>query len=141
MGRKTKFDPVARIKWCNHCEKWLSFDEFSDCKSTTSGKEAYCRSCHSEYNEKFRVYNPHYAREYLYGLSEAEYRALGEKQDWCCALCGKRKKLSVDHNHVTSKVRGLLCQQCNVMLGRFKDDPMAFQRIIDYLNAEFALLV
>jgi len=141
MGRKVKFDLVTRMKWCNHCEKWLSFDEFSDCKSTASGKEAYCRPCHSGYNEKFRAYNPHYARAYNYGLSAPDYEAMVKEQGGCCALCGKRKKLCVDHNHITGKVRGLLCKPCNVMLGRFNDDPTMFQKVINYLNAEFALLV
>lgn len=56
-----------------------------------------------------------------------------------CYICDnprKRdgKKLSVDHDHVTGMIRGLLCQKCNRdVLGHFRDDITAFERGIGYL--------
>ena len=57
-----------------------------------------------------------------------EYDQMFDDQDGRCKLCGKSpegsryKKLYVDHNHTTGKVRGLLCMECNFGLGKFKDD-------------------
>ena len=50
------------------------------------------------------------------GVSEETYTALLEKQEGGCAICGnppKTRRLHVDHNHRTGKVRGLLCFRCN----------------------------
>ena len=62
------------------------------------------------------------------------------KQNHQCLICGKRhenkkhERLYVDHNHQTDKIRGLLCHDCNVGLGNFKDDKILLQKAIDYLN-------
>ena len=61
-----------------------------------------------------------------------EYNSLFLKQNGCCAICKKHQSeftisLAVDHDHITKKVRGLLCYNCNMGLGRFKDN-------LDYLN-------
>ena len=50
------------------------------------------------------------------GVSDELYMELLERQGGVCALCGnppKTRRLSVDHNHRTGKVRGLLCFRCN----------------------------
>jgi hypothetical protein len=57
-----------------------------------------------------------------YGLTLAAYRAMEEGQKGLCAMCGKpptggHKKLYVDHDHKTGKIRGLLCSSCNCGLG------------------------
>jgi hypothetical protein len=51
-----------------------------------------------------------------YGITVREYGRMLALQDGVCALCHhppKKKRLSVDHNHKTGKVRGLLCYRCN----------------------------
>jgi hypothetical protein len=66
-----------------------------------------------------------------------------EVQNGVCAICKlpeSRKSrsglytLSVDHDHKTGKVRGLLCHRCNNCLGTLKDDTHILQSAIDYLN-------
>jgi len=56
-----------------------------------------------------------------------------------CAICGIKaqahKRLNVDHCHYTGEVRGLLCTQCNVSLGGFKDSTMLLERAIAYLKS------
>jgi len=50
------------------------------------------------------------------GISDDDYQQLLEEQEGGCAICGappKTRRLSVDHNHRTGKVRGLLCFRCN----------------------------
>lgn len=56
-------------------------------------------------------------RRYNYGLSNADYVALLEQQEYRCAICKEETKLVVDHNHETGAVRGLLCNICNLGLG------------------------
>ena len=48
-----------------------------------------------------------------YGLLWEDYQVLVEKQAGKCALCGLEKKMEIDHDHVTKRVRGLLCHKCN----------------------------
>lgn len=70
-----------------------------------------------------------------YGITVEEYDALMAKQGSCCALCGKAsKKLDVDHDHDTGKVRGLLCRACNVALGNLGDSVAGLTRALDYLK-------
>lgn len=74
----------------------------------------------------------------VYGLTGAGYRRLLEIQDGRCFICrrarGVTKKLSVDHDHKTGQVRGLVCRNCNVdLLGHARDDVNVFLRAIEYL--------
>ena len=52
----------------------------------------------------------------------------------CGGSCGSGRRLAVDHNHTTGKVRGLLCSNCNTLLGKAKDNVNILQAAIDYLN-------
>lgn len=78
-----------------------------------------------------------YLLKYNYGISVKEYDLMFEKQGGCCAICGKpsiERALSTDHDHETGKVRGLLCRNCNLALGHFKDDVSLMKRAIEYLG-------
>lgn len=73
-------------------------------------------------------------------ITEDGYYDLHSRQGGCCAICNKSehengKALAVDHDHDTGQVRGLLCDDCNIALGRFKDSPNALRRAIEYLEA------
>lgn len=76
----------------------------------------------------------------LRGLTVADYEAMVEAQEGCCALCGTDKpwarsdKWAVDHDHETGKVRGLLCHACNKALGLFKDNPVVMRRAAEYVE-------
>jgi hypothetical protein len=81
-----------------------------------------------------------------YGLTIEQVEQIEKDQNHCCKICGKheslngkdkrgnRKKLSVDHDHTTGQVRGLLCDSCNPALGGFKDNIESLQKAIDYLK-------
>jgi hypothetical protein len=73
-----------------------------------------------------------------YGLGEGEYAQLYEFQGGKCAICrratGATRRLSVDHDHATGKVRGLLCRPCNTLLGHARDAIAFFRRGIAYLG-------
>ena len=62
-----------------------------------------------------------------------------QEQNNSCAICGINqsetvRKLSVDHNHETNQVRGLLCNACNLGLGQFKDSVVFLSYAIEYLE-------
>lgn len=79
-----------------------------------------------------------------YGISVADYEAKHRAQSGKCAICdeaetalgptGRVRPLSVDHCHTSNKVRGLLCNNCNHAIGKFKDDPRVVDRAAEYLR-------
>ena len=78
-----------------------------------------------------------------FGLSLDDYNKMLVKQNNCCSICkqpetaklkGKIKALSVDHNHVTKKVRGLLCGLCNSALGKLKENKDIIKALLEYIE-------
>jgi hypothetical protein len=73
-----------------------------------------------------------------YGLSVDDFDTLMESQNNCCAICKKTcitgRSLSIDHDHNTNKVRGLLCNKCNQGLGFFNDSIDLLQGAMIYLT-------
>lgn len=74
-----------------------------------------------------------------YGMTIAEYDALLFSQNEVCAICKKPspnfRRLSVDHNHETGAIRGLLCALCNVAIAAVERDPNWAKRAEFYLWA------
>ena len=69
-----------------------------------------------------------------------DYFLLVEKQENRCAICNRHRSeltydLCVDHDHITGKIRGLLCHKCNCGLGIFKDNVEILQKSINYLQS------
>ncbi len=88
--------------------------------------------------------------KYKYGIGFAEYDAMHAAQGGKCAICkaastnGRGKKPSlfhVDHCHATGKVRGLLCNMCNRMIGLGKDDPTVLRAGADYVERHAQLVL
>ena len=76
-----------------------------------------------------------------YGITTDDYNDMFIEQGGSCAICGThqgelKKRLHVDHCHDTGKVRGLLCDGCNIALGRFKDNLDILHNAIKYLEQE-----
>ena len=73
----------------------------------------------------------------IYGISNEEYNHMKILQDNKCAICGTIDKLLlVDHNHTTLNIRGLLCNNCNIMIGHAKDNINILESAIKYLKNE-----
>ncbi len=73
-----------------------------------------------------------------YGLTEAKYAAMLDAQGGVCALCKsapKAKRLHIDHCHAGRGVRGLLCGNCNLGIGNFKDSPTLLRAAATYLES------
>jgi flagellar biosynthesis GTPase FlhF len=82
-----------------------------------------------------------YRRERKYGLSPQQYEDLFERQGKCCGICQSKTPRSkrgwnIDHDHKTGKVRGILCNYCNPMLGNANDDIQTLRRAIAYLKKQ-----
>ena len=78
-----------------------------------------------------------------YNVTVEQYEAMFAEQNGVCAIClqpetavykDKNYRLAVDHCHNTLKVRGLLCRDCNQILGRFNEDIERFERAIEYIK-------
>lgn len=72
-----------------------------------------------------------------FGLSLLAYQEIIDKQGGVCGICKKQCKvknyLSVDHDHKTGKIRGLLCHHCNLALGGFDDNVEYLKNAINWL--------
>jgi len=76
---------------------------------------------------------------YTFGITIKNYNQLFQQQSGCCAICGIHqskliRRLCVDHDHDTNKIRGLLCNTCNQGIGYLKSDPKILQNAIKYLE-------
>jgi hypothetical protein len=72
-----------------------------------------------------------------WGITEEQYNGILKQQRGGCAICERPPttvSLAVDHDHITGRIRGLLCYRCNhFLVGRHRD-PDLVQRIADYLR-------
>ena len=79
-----------------------------------------------------------------YGITEDQYQQILQLQNGVCAICLRHqryKRLSIDHDHKTKRVRGLLCNWCNRALGKFVDSPIRLRRAAEYLETFESKLV
>lgn len=94
--------------------------------------------------EKRREINRRAARKSnlaRFGLTIDDYENRLAKQEGACAICGHRpgpddRCLAVDHDHETSVVRGLLCHECNMGLGKLGDTVEQLEAALAYLKGE-----
>jgi len=117
---------------CNQCNERKAKDEFPNLIYGTYLCEKCLRASESEY------------QLCRHGCGIEQYRAILETQGGKCAICGVAEghrsrygricRLAVDHDHRSGEVRGLLCNNCNRGLGRFKDSVESLQAAISYLK-------
>lgn len=99
------------------------------------------------YRDKWRREHPNYSKEwaernkskirlsqikYNYNLTEEEYEALPK----ACEVYGSTKNLCIDHNHITGKVRGVLCSRCNSALGLLGDSKEVILKLASYIEKQ-----
>lgn len=75
--------------------------------------------------------------KHLYGMTLEDWENLYDAQKGCCAICKRnpdKKRLSVDHDHATGKIRGLLCRSCNWLIGNAKDNQDVLHNAVVYLT-------
>lgn len=136
---------MIATKTCSKCGKQKPAGEFTPRKTV-------CKPCRVLKITQWRKANPQKAQKLnrlatlkRHGLTSLGYAKLLAFQLGTCAICNREctlnKRLSIDHDHTTNQIRGLLCDPCNTGLGKFKDDPSLFYAAADYLNDPPACLV
>ena len=133
---------MEETKICTKCGIEKSLSDFYIEKR--SGKEyPDCKQCRKDAARSYRegldsgVLEDRRLRN-VYGITLEEYDELWSKQGGVCRTCGginkDGRRLSVDHDHDTDKVRGLLCTSCNLALGHIKDSVEILESMIKYLE-------
>lgn len=142
--RRAELRVPEGLRRCARCKQVKPVEDFSGTnpnRRTKDSKSVYCRPCEAERQREWRVTHPGYSTKYSkpktaeqkrirwereiekrYGMSVASFDELLEAQTGVCAICsgppnGQGSRLQVDHDHDTSRVRGLLCSKCNTLLG------------------------
>ena len=116
-----------------------------------------CRECHSLNEKKYREKNleivkervrkwqsdnPHYRLKRKYNITYNELEFLYHKQNGRCAICHQEIALKggrythIDHDHISGKVRGILCRNCNIILGIIKEDTKILRNAAEYLEGQ-----
>lgn len=151
MSRTVYF--VDGLKPCSKCKRNLPSVEFHKTTSTLCGYTARCKECRNEACRQWCESNPERRRaayegwvkrnprirknsllRSTYGITIEQYDEMFLKQGGACAICKEPKKLVVDHCHTTGKVRGLLCNFCNTMIGKMQEKAEKFESAISYLK-------
>jgi hypothetical protein len=142
------FDEVAQEqkKSCPSCKTIKSVFEFSPSPSKKDGKSTYCKLCNNkkqqyrhqnnvngqqEKNNKRCRFNSYKRR---YGLEDSLINKLLTDRSGECEICKNTAELIVDHCHSSNNVRGLICSNCNLMLGHSKDSVDNLLAAIEYLK-------
>lgn len=117
------------MKTCSKCKKNLPLHAFNNEHASPDKLAHWCREC-MDNNRKHR------RRIETYGLSNESFLTILESQKSECAICGESlvgKKQCLDHNHKTLAIRGILCTNCNFMIGYAGEDQVILQNAIAYL--------
>ena len=115
-------------------------------------KNAYQREWRKQNKDKYLEYrekeksNPNYKNwgrksklKNNFNLTLEQYDEMFEEQNGMCACCNTHQSslsisLAVDHCHTTGKIRKLLCNRCNLLLGNADESVELLENIIKYIN-------
>lgn len=136
------------MKKCPRCKQLKPIKEFSKSKTRAGGTSSVCKKCNALYQREWKSKNPERSKEvyykarlkHLYGISPDDVIEMRARQGGVCKICGSKPftkrcktELHIDHCHVTGKIRGLLCNTCNRVLGFLEDDYKIAMSMAEYL--------
>jgi hypothetical protein len=130
---RVKINNIPGKRWCSRCKK------YKDSILFRPGIKPYCRECDNFYARRWYENNLEIATlikkkgriRRVYGLEWKKYTQMMENG---CEICGSKEKLTVDHNHLTKKTRGILCSTCNYGIGHFKENIEKMEKAILYIK-------
>lgn len=127
-------------KECLGCGETKLLEDFHKNHRHRYGRNTHCKVCKSK-QAKERYANGPNRDSFLrrtYGITLDEYDEMLESQGSVCAICGgtpdNGRRMNVDHDHDTGKIRGLLCNHCNPLLGNANDNPYILRLGAMYLE-------
>jgi hypothetical protein len=133
-------------KLCSKCQETKVITDFEKCKTMKHGYRNQCRICRNkEKNElrksdKSKRKTADYWLRSNYNISLVQKEEMFKEQNEKCYTCHYQfKNISeacVDHNHITNKVRKLLCDDCNIALGLLKEDLKAVNNLVKYIQED-----
>ncbi len=103
----------------------------------THRQQVLAKRKHPNVRLRIVAYQRRYNLKRLFGLTVEEYDLLFALQGGMCAICSEKsvkKRLAVDHDHMTGRVRGLLCEACNQTLGKMRENPYFLRQAALYLE-------
>ena len=135
----------SAAKWCKWCNQAKPRSAFRGNKTYADKLNGRCRECQSRQDADHyrknkdeickRTNDAHLVREF--GITRSEYDKMVAARHGLCDICKKSqtpKRLAVDHCHDTGRIRGLLCQSCNMGMGLLGDDPDRLIAAVNYLK-------
>jgi Recombination endonuclease VII len=140
---------IEQHKTCTKCGQTKLMSEFRTDRAKATRVHPWCRGCCAANAKDRRQRDPEGFRNRTlldrYGITAQEYDQMLGSQGNLCAICEqpetrfdprwkKIRGLSVDHDHETGKVRGLLCSNCNTALGLIQDNPALLRKALAYLE-------
>jgi len=153
---------MSDTKFCPKCKETKTMGDFCIDRSRKDGRATCCKVCRKASKRKYnrteagkrttRANTKNYYMKnggtkfraglnlkYLYGITPADFDRMFAEQKGCCAICGKhqselKRALSVDHDHKTKVIRGLLCNNCNLAIGKLQDSSVLLRKAADYLE-------
>ena len=129
--------------YCPKCNETKSLDAFCKASNTAFGISIYCKECQRKKSKvRYKTHKNEHINNGLkkkYGITLVDYTKLLNKQNNQCLICGKKsseskRRLAVDHDHETGKIRGILCEERNRGIGIFKDSIDRLNNSINYLK-------
>jgi hypothetical protein len=99
-----------------------------------------------DWNKEYRMVNKTQIRatkrKKAYGLTQEQFDLMLDLCANKCQICGFEFDISgersafphIDHSHKTGKVRGLLCQKCNLAIGLLKDSAEIIETAAAYIR-------
>lgn len=139
--RKDIYLSQSDPRMCNFCKIIKDISEYYVDYTRKDGVDINCKKCSNKLKYKKNKDNPLYKKltkkSYLkikFGITPEEYSILKEKSGGVCAICNQNKELCLDHDHITGKIRSMLCSHCNMAVGLFEENPQYLLNAVDYLN-------
>lgn len=151
------------MKICNTCKVSKPLSEYHKDRKAADGYSYRCKSCAKEASKKWKLENPERYKESMkacweknraayynthndrqlmvkYKLTREEYNKMLAETNGSCPICSREfgiepyTKPVVDHCHRGGHTRGIICRQCNIGLGAFRDDTESMKKAIQYLE-------
>lgn len=143
------------LKTCSVCKEQKELNNFYNQLASKDGLYPRCKECDylaqkkyiNKNRERFKKARRAIYLKHKYKITSETFEKLLIEQNFVCYICGKhqnknlgpggyggQQSLAIDHNHITGKIRGLLCNTCNRALGLFNDNANLIERAANYIR-------